>query len=64
MTNREYIETLSNEKIAEFISENISDCGRLCPIRDYCDNVVYEFFGGCYHVWLKWLKDEHKEVKE
>ena len=61
MTNREYIETLSNEKIADFLSEYISDCD-VCPIKDYCDNKYFEF--RCHRVWLRWLEDEHKEVKE
>ena len=61
MTNREYVETLSNEKIADFLSESISDCD-VCPINDYCRNDDFQFV--CYRVWLRWLKDEHKEVEE
>ena len=60
MTNREYIETLSNEKIADFLSEN-TDCDA-CPIKDYCHNDDFRFV--CYRVWLRWLGDEHKEVEE
>ena len=63
MTNREYIETLSNEKLAEFISQNVSECG-VCPIKDYCDIEKYEFFRVCYRVWLRWLEDEHKKEEE
>lgn len=61
MTNREYIETLSNEKIADFLSESIQDCN-VCPINDYCHNDDFTFV--CYRVWLRWLEDEHKEVEE
>lgn len=57
MTNREYIETLSNEKLADFLSEGISDCN-VCPINDYCHKFV------CYREWLRLHKDEHKEVEE
>ena len=61
MTNREYIKTLTNEKLADILSNSISDCDD-CPIRNYCNNDS-DFFGVCYHIWLKWLKDECKEVK-
>ncbi len=61
MTNREYIQTLTNEKLADILSNSISDCD-YCPIRNYC-NKDSDFFGVCYHIWLKWLKDECKEVE-
>lgn len=62
MTNREYIETLTNGKLADILSNSISDCD-YCPIRNYC-NKDSDCFAVCYQIWLKWLKDEHKEVKE
>lgn len=61
MTNREYIESLNNEKLADFLSESISDCDG-CPIKNYCNNNP-DFFGLCYHIWIKWLEDEYKEGK-
>ena len=61
MTNREYIESLTNEKIADFLSGN-TDC-EACPIKDYCYKYS-GFFGVCYRVWLRWLEDEHKEEEE
>lgn len=63
MTNREYIESLTDEDLADFLSKGIADCGS-CPIDDYCHYVVDFTKSLCYHNWLRWLKDEHKGEKE
>lgn len=47
MTNREYIESLTNEEIADFISERISDCDD-CPIKNYCEKDL-DLTGLCNH---------------
>lgn len=50
MTNREYIESLTNEQIAELLSERmerISDCD-CCPIKNYC--VKYFSLIRCYRI--------------
>ena len=64
MTNREYIESLTNEQIAEFLAERmeiISDCD-CCPIKNYC---VKDFsLILCYRMWLKWLGDEYEELEK
>lgn len=63
MTNREYLVSLTNEELADVLSKSIADCST-CPIHDYCYYVVSFAKSICYHNWLRWLKDEHKEVKE
>ena len=63
MTNREYIQSLTDEDLADVLSKCSGDCGA-CPIDDYCHYVVNFTKSLCYHNWLKWLKDEHKEVEE
>ena len=63
MTNREYVISLTNEGLAKFISKGVTDCSE-CPIDDYCHYDANFVDSLCYHNWLKWLKDEHREVKE
>lgn len=59
MTNREYIESLTDENLADILSKSIADC-KICPIHGYCYYVVSVTKSLCYHNWLRWLKDEHK----
>ena len=66
MTNREYINSLSDDEIAEWISKAIntdSDCG-VCPAEDWCFNrrrEIYHMTGGfapCAKLFCEWLKAE------
>lgn len=63
MTNREYIDSLTNEGLAKFISKCSVDCDT-CPIDDYCRYDANFVVSLCYHNWLRWLKDEHKETEK
>ncbi len=52
MTNREWIDNLSNERLAKYLSEWIS-CGN-CPVTSSCGGWT------CRERFEKWLQSEHK----
>lgn len=52
MTNREWIDNLSNERLAKYLSEWI-DCGN-CPVTSSCGGWT------CREKFEKWLQSEHK----
>lgn len=60
MTNREYINSLTNKELANILFSAIQDCNN-CPIKQYCEKLpgVYE----CDKIWINWLKSRHKEVE-
>ena len=55
MTNREKINAMSNQEIAEYICRSYADCG-CCPGYDYCENS-----GEPANGMVKWLEMESEE---
>jgi hypothetical protein len=62
MTNADKIRSMSDEQLAEWLNNN-------GDIDIFCDNKCPDFDGHCNYnehtcrnAWLKWLKQEHKEV--
>ena len=53
MTNREWLNSLSNE---DFIDEYRVSCSS-CPAREICDNNLLP----CDEVLMSWLRSKHKE---
>ena len=55
MINRERINNMSNQEIAEYICRTFADCA-CCPGYDYCENN-----GKPANGMVKWLESEAEE---
>jgi len=58
MTNREKINNMTNQEIAEYICSSYADCG-CCPGYNYCDKN-----GTPANGIVKWLEAEAEEENE
>ena len=58
MTNREKINNMSNQEMAEYICGSYADCG-CCPGYDYCDKN-----GTPANGIVKWLEAKAEEENE
>lgn len=55
MTNREKINAISNQEMAEYICRSYGDCG-CCPGYDYCEKS-----GEPANGMVKWLESEAED---
>lgn len=61
MTNREWLESLSDEKLAKFYATQSTIC-EMCDYTDVCiSNITSE---KCSEGVVRWLQAEHKEPKK
>ena len=69
MTNRQWLESLSYKKLANFIVENACDACDFCAFKKVRDTnydryVQKYFYTDCSIGVCKWLKAEHKESEQ
>ena len=60
VTNREWLTSLTNEKLAEWLSSHYIHC-EYCYNRNDCSPTDYVECYGIPSTYLAWLKAEHKE---
>lgn len=62
MTNREKIDKMNNEEMAQWLSNIINRCEE-CDrkIKKYCDDRVSSHFESCTYMIWDWLESEVEE---
>ena len=60
MTNADRIRAMTDEELAEFLSDNTNcDCCNIqCPDKEHCPSM-----SSCYCRWEEWLQSESLEEK-
>ena len=69
MTNRQWLESLSNEELARTLdvnqlAENNLPDHTFGIWKEICDTDCYHHGYCCNHCFMAWLRAEHKEVEE
>ena len=61
MTNREWLESLSNDDLARQFIKATSDCRRICSASVYSTCGISTVGYTCTDGMAMWLNEEHKE---